>query len=190
MNGLGAGMDAAQQPQPEQQQAPEQQERGEPASPEEQAIYEQVMRNAAKVIAPAGEGEPTISESVLKSLKGSDNPVMNLATTASMLVRTLMKSAQANGMQIPNDVLFHAGADIVGLLAEVADVAKIHQYSDEDVERAFYLGLDMYRQAGTEEGDVDPEALKQEFGMIREADQSGNLEQVLPGISQRMKEAA
>lgn len=160
-------------------------------SPEEQAQYDMVVRNALKIIYPEGEegAQPTVSPQVLKGLSGSKEPVMNLATTAVTIVTGLRDSAKKAGQPIADDVLFHAGVAIIEELAEVAEAAKIHDYSDKDEEHALYLALDMYRSAGEQSGDVDKEALTQQWGQIVEADKQGRVGDVLPGIESRMKEA-
>lgn len=147
-------------------------------SPEEQAIYDQVIANAYKIIYTGD----TVSPQVLKGLEGSENPMMNLATTAVTLITGLVESAKKAGQPIPEDVLYHAGVEIVEELAEIAEADKIHEYSEEEIEQAFYLGLDLFRQSGL----LDEEQLKQGFETIKQADQEGRLGEVLPGIEERM----
>lgn len=160
-------------------------------TPEEQAQYDMAVRNALKIIYPEGEegASPTVSQNVLKGLDSSDNPIMNLATTAVSLVTGLRDSAKKAGQPISDDVLFHAGVAIIEELAEVAEAAKIHDYSDKDEEHALYLALDMYRTAGEQTGDIDKEALTQQWGQLVEADKQGRVGEVLPGIEERMKGA-
>jgi hypothetical protein len=155
-------------------------------TPEEQAQYEMVMRNALKIIYPEGE-EAQISPQVLQALKGSENPQMNLATAAVTLVTQLRDSAKKAGQPISDDVLYHAGSDIVGELAEVAEATKIYDFSEEEIENAWYMALDMYRAAGEQSGDVDSAQLKQSFEELRAADKEGRLDELMPGVSERMK---
>lgn len=189
MAGFGSAMSAPTEGQA-MQPSPEPQSEGEAnVTPEEQAMYEQVVGNAMKVIYPDGEGEPTISPQVIDSLKGSEAPVMNLATTAVMLVTSLRDSAKQAGQQIPDDILFHAGVQIVEELADVADASKIYDYSDDDMEKALYLALDMYRTGAEQSGDIDKQGLIEGVEQMKQADQSGTLEQLMPGIKSRMKGA-
>lgn len=160
-------------------------------SEEEQQEYEMIVRNALRIISPEGEGEgePDISPQVLQALKGSDNPTMNLATTAVTLVTSLRDSAKQKGQVLDPDVLFHAGAAIIEALAEVAEAAGIHDYSPEELEQSTYLALDMYRSSAEQTGDVDKEALTQEWGQLVEADKAGKVAEFSPELAERMKGA-
>ena len=157
-------------------------------TPEEQARYDQFVNNALKVIYPGGEGEG-VAPSVIRALKGSDDPITNLATAAVSLITSLRDSAKKAGQPVPDDILFHGGIAVIEELAEVAEAGKIHGYSEEDREYAFYRALDIYRAAGEKTGDVDKEALTHEWGRIVEADRQGRLGEVLPGIESRLKKA-
>ncbi len=175
--GLGAGM--AEQPEAESN-----------VTPEEQAEYEAFVRNGLKIIYPEGEGEGTVSPQILQSLKGSEQPVINLATTTVALVRGLTDSARKANHPIPDDILFHGSVALLEELAEIADAAKIYDYSEDDIEHALYAGLDMFREQATADGSMDGEALKAQFGEVVQADKDGTLDELLPGIGERMKGAA
>ena len=156
-------------------------------SPEEQEIYNQAVTNALRIIYPKGE-DAAIAPSVLDTLKSSDNPVVNLASAAVSIVTFLRDSAKEAGAPLPDEILYHAGAAVTEELAEVADVSKIYDYSEDEIEQAFYQALDMYRVSGEQSGDVDPEQLKAGFEQVRQADAEGTLDQMLPGIGERMKQ--
>lgn len=175
-------------------------------TPEEQAMYDQFVGNAEQIIFPDGEdGQPTASPMILAQLRGefdpeameafaaaepplAQSPTDSLAGTAVMLVLVLENSMAASGMQIDPDtldtVIFHAGAEILQGLGEVAEAADIHAYTEEELEAALYRALDLYRISS---GRIDQDALKQQFGQIVEADKAGTLGQLLPGIEQRMQ---
>jgi hypothetical protein len=110
--------------------------------------------------------------------------VLALANTAVQIVSKLDASAKEAGQPISDDVLYHAGSEIVGMLAEVAEAANIHNYSDDEIQGAFYQALDQYRPIAEEMGRTDDATLKSQFGQILDADAQGQLGQVLPGIDQ------
>lgn len=109
----------------------------------------------------------------------SGNPVDNLAVASVLLTMFLDSSAASSGKEIPNDVLYHAGVELVEELGEVAGAAGIHDYSEQELEGAFYRALDLFRIASPR---VDTDALGQEFAEIANADKAGTLDQMLPGI--------
>lgn len=154
-------------------------------TPEEQAEYEQIVNNALEIIYP--EGEEALSPQVKEGLTGSDKPVLNLATTAVTIITGLVESAKQAGKALNQDVLFHAGAAILEELAEAAEAFKIHDYSEEDIERALYLAVDMYREGATQAGDINPDELKAGFEELKAANDRGELDQVLPGAVEHAK---
>jgi hypothetical protein len=153
---------------------------GQQATPEEQAAYEQVVNNATRVIGGENGTEP--NKQILEMLGGTDNPVQNLASTAVAVVVSVEVSAQQSGFDIPDDALMAAGEDIVGMLADMAEAAGVHDYAQEEVDGAYYMALDMYREMNPT-GRIDPDQLKQEFGTIVEADRAGQLANLIPGIA-------
>lgn len=190
----GIGDMAGVRPEPQAGQ-PAQPKGGEPTeaegnvSPEEQEQYDAFMQNALEVIYPRGE-DAQVAPNILNGLKATpDKPLLALANTAVSMVVGLRDSAEKAGNPIGDDVLFHAGADLVAELAEVAEAANIHEFSEEEIENAFYMALDLYRGEAQQSGRIDQEAAKQAIGQVVEADRNGTIEQVLPGISERMKGA-
>lgn len=183
------GLGGASEQEPRQRE-PDMMERedGEPASPEEQAIYDRVVKNALELIYPAN--EEGVAQSVMQSLSGSDNPVVNLAMTTASLVNGLVMSAQKAGQKIPGDVLLAAGAEVLEVLVEVAEAARIHEFSEEDMERGWYLAVDMYREQAKAAGTLDEEALKADFAMLEEAEKEGRIDEVLPGAREHAEKLA
>lgn len=164
-------------------------------TPEEQAQYDKFVDNGLEIIYPAEtEGQP--SPAILEGLSGqinpqiaemmsgaeppiSNNPIDNLASTAVSVVLMLEASAAQSNAQISDDVIFHGGREILEECGNVSDAAGIHDYSEQELESSFYRALDIYRVSSPR---IDPETLSQEFGAIEQADKSGQLGQLLPGI--------
>ena len=168
-------------------------------TPEEQAEYDAFIRNAHEVIYDQNN---EVSPVFIQHLKGemdeqtaqmfagvepplSGNPVDNLAVASVLLTMFLDSSAAQAGKDIPNDILYHAGVELVEEMAEVADAAGIHDYSEKELEGGFYRALDLFRTASPR---VDKDALGEEFAEIANADKNGTLEQMLPGIMQGQQE--
>lgn len=158
---------------------PEEQGEGEQSNvtPEEQAQYTKFVDNALKLIS-----DPKVLPGIVETLKGSEDPKMNLATAAVMVVSRVQESAEQAGQKISGDVLYHGGMEIIESLATLADAAKIHTFDQKELEGATYQALDMYREKATKEGKLDPGVLKQEFGQLVEADKQGKLGEILPGV--------
>lgn len=169
-------------------------------SPEEQADYDKFVNNALEIIYPQGGG--TVSPVVMKHLNGEYeqeaqqilaeaqpplgvSPIDNLAGTTVLLVVALDQSATAAGKDVGQDVVIHGGVAVLEELATVAQAAKIHDYSDKEIEAATLRAMDLYRYVGPR---YDENAAKQDFGQVVEADKTGTLDQVVPGIGQALKQ--
>ena len=159
--------------------APEAEEPEGNVTPEEQAMYEQVVNNALEIIYP--KGDEAIAPQIRDALTAGEQPVMNLAMASVSIVTGLVASAKQAGQKIPGEILFHAGAQIVELVAEAAEAFKIAEYSEEDIERALYLAVDMYREQAKASGDLDEEAMKADFAELQAADAEGRFDEVVPG---------
>lgn len=81
-------------------------------------------------------------------------------------------------------VLMHAGKAIFEELIDVAEAAGLHDFTEQEIEGAWFRAMDLYRTAAETIGKTgyDPEALKAEFGQIVEANKAGNLNSILPGL--------
>lgn len=176
-----------------QQEAPRDVGGGEQASPEEQAAYEQFVKNGLELIYPAGE-EAAVAPQIIADLKGefspdvaamfekaepalAPGPIDNLAVTTVTVILMLEGSAAEAGKPINHEIEYAAGSEIMGELATVAQAAGIHDYSDKEMEGAWYRGVDLWRVSSPA---ADQEALSQEFGQVVQADREGRLGEVLP----------
>lgn len=146
-------------------------------SPEEQQQYEQFVGQALNLIY-----DDKGMQAVTQRLKGTGDPMDDLAQTAVMVVTRVQESAREAGQDIPGDVLFHGGVEIIEDLANLAEKAGIHSFSEDELEGATYRALDLYRETATQAGLIDPAPLKQEFGELMQADQQGRLGEIIPGI--------
>lgn len=186
MAGLNSAVQAPMQPMAEGAQGLDEFD-GDAATPEEQAMYDQIVKNAMRVISPDGD---TVAPELQESLSASDNPVLNLAMTTVSVVSGLVSSAQQAGQKIPGDILLPAGAEILELLVEEAEALKLHDYSEEDMERAWYLAVDMYREQAKAAGTLDEEALKADFAELEQAEAEGRLDEMIPGARERAEQMA
>jgi hypothetical protein len=172
------------------QAAPDQAQPGEDSnvSPEEQQIYDTVMAKAGDIIYGKGKVMPQIVDALKPAREPAKDPaagnpaVLALANTATQIVSKLDASSKEAGQQIPDDVLYHAGSEIVGMLAEVAEAAGIHDYSEDEINGAFLQAVDNYRPIAEEMGRTDDATLKSQFNDILNADAHGQLGQLLPGL--------
>lgn len=160
-------------------------------TPEEQATYEEFVKNAYGVMfTEAGEAERNIvqlldtnrtdvdealPEEARAALGGGGfTPVQALASTTVFVCLTLARSAQRSGFDINGDVMLHAARDaIMPDLAEIAKGEGLHDYTPDELTEAFVIGTQMYLAAAEPMGLVDTAAVAEDWGQIQEAQQRG-----------------
>jgi hypothetical protein len=151
-------------------------------TPEEQAQYEAFVGNGLRLIF----AEQT-REQIAERIRASD-PVEGLATTTVQIVTRLQQSAGQKGSEISPDVLFHGGMEIMSNIAELAEAADVHAYSEDEIESALYQALDQYGTQAMEAGTLDKEGIVSDFQALMQADQQGRLEEMLPGIEEKARQ--
>ena len=149
-------------------------------SPEEQKIYDAFVDNALAVIYD----EKSLPQ-IIESLKGDGNPVDGLANTAVTVVVRVQDSAEQAGQELPPDVVFHAGSEILQDLAQLAEKAGIHQFSPEEIEGAAFQAMDLYREAKGRDGGAARPQIVEDFNQIVALDQAGKLDELAPGLTER-----
>ncbi len=149
------------------------------ASPEEQKVYDQVVDNALKLIA-----SPKTRDGIMASLRGDGDPKEGLAMTGATIAKRVFDSATQAGMKIPGDIMMAAGQEIVEALAQIQADAGIADLSEQEIEGAFYRGLDLFREMAQADGSLDTAALQQDFKAMAEANAQGRLGDVVPGADE------
>jgi hypothetical protein len=168
-------------------------EEGEQATPEEQAQYEAFVKDGFKLIYEGGEARQSILDMLdedpadlidvlgdVKDLKDV-TPSVTLAATAVIVVLELVRRAGPN--KPADDIILHGGKAILEDLAHLATVSGVHDYSQDEIDQAWLMGQDLYRETATQEGLLDPAALKSQFDEIVTADKDGRLGDVLPALA-------
>ena len=169
---------------------------------EEQAQYNAFVEAASDLI-HGGDKEEVLPE-ILESLRGggqsepepepyneeddiegdgppppSNGPILALANTAVQICQKLDVDAAEAGTPWADEVLFQGATEVIEMLGEIAEVAGIHDYSEDDLAGAFYQAVDLYRPIAIEMGRTSEEDLKGQFAEIEEAGKDGRLDQVM-----------
>lgn len=151
-------------------------------TPEEQQEYDLFVGQALNLIATPEHQK--VRDALVKLLSAGEDRVAALASAAVYVVEGVEKSAGRAGKEFNVDVLLHGGQEITEHLADFAKAKKIHAFSPEEVEAAFLQAVDQYRLKN--QGRLDPEAAQQDLQEVAAAEESGEIDQVMPGL----KEAA
>src|SRR5436309_1133861 len=111
-------------------------------TPEEQAQYDQFVKNGMSILYTE---DGKIPPEVLNRLSRG-KPAAALAQTGVWLVSMLENSAKQSGKQIDPAVLMHGGKELFEQLATISQTAHIHRFDQKELDGAWYSALDMYRE--------------------------------------------
>lgn len=115
-------------------------------TPEEQAMYDTVMVNARKVLYGDRDDDSRFKVLLQRMAAGKANLPETIGQIAATVLLNIAGAAEQKQRQIPGDVLFHAGDEIVDDLIEIAASGKLmEQGQAEQVKKgALFAGLKMY----------------------------------------------
>jgi hypothetical protein len=141
-----------------------------PASPEEQAIYDMVVY---KAMAWLYDKKTNGAQLTLDVLKSAASPGEGIAKSAANLVRSIEMAARSAGKRIPGDLLFHAGADVVSQIREFGERNNVwegvpEEQLDREEQRGFFEALRMYGEQELENGDVTPQDAQAELAELNQ----------------------
>ena len=149
----------------------------EDASPEEQALYNRVVALALLALY-----DEKMMPKTLKFIEQSSDPVEAVSEVASQIGMRVFAKAKEDGVDIPGDVLLHAGEEIVEEIIELVETAGLAEFTPEQAEKAFYATADKFSRAGSELGvysDDQRQADKTELDRMAD---SGELKSILERI--------
>ena len=146
-------------------------------SPEEQQAYDAFVGNMGNLIY-----DDSVKDRLLKDLSTGD-PIDALArAAAAMVMRTEDSASEATGEQVDPEILMNAGLEAVELLAEFAENSGVNTYDEDQMESAYLLAVDKYRQSRQNQGKLKPEAFQSDLDQLVQADKAGTIGKQFPAI--------
>jgi hypothetical protein len=122
-------------------------------SPEEQKMYDSVVTMGMELLY-AEDRMPSLVE---KLKAGSDNISGEIGHSAAMTLTTINRTVDKQDRQIPEEVLYAAGQEIVSQLVDIAVAAGLVKQEDENkvAEAALYEGLRVWGQNMGRDGQIN-----------------------------------
>lgn len=150
-------------------------------SADEQSEYDLLVNNAYNLLY---DNMPAL----LKGIAGGGDPVTGLAQTVANTLSRLVNSAVRAGKKIADEVVFHAGIEILEDLADLAKDSDIHDFKPDELESATYLSVEIYRSLQQDSGNIDANAAAGDLEELQRAEADGTLDQAFPGIRERFSD--
>lgn len=151
-------------------------------TPEEQQQYDQFVANGMQLLY-----NKKAMPQLLQMIAGDGDPVEGLANALVMVVTRLEDSAGEQGTQLSPDVMMHGGTELLEQMADLAEKGGVHEFDEKEMESALYMAMDMYRSTRQQQGKLPEDQLKADMQQLVQADQAGELDQIIPGIDQYAK---
>lgn len=154
-------------------------------SEEEQRQYDAFVQNAMAILYTEDE---KVQPEVVQRLSTGNKPIDTLAQTLVWLVMIVEQDASRNNQPIDDDVIYHAAAELLSQLVEIAEAYGIHTYKEAEIQGAWYQALDMYREANSDEGGrIKQDEAAAAFEALNAADKEGRADEIIPGYEQLME---
>ena len=143
-------------------------------SPEEQSRYDETIENAYSLV---------YDEKSLAAILPTLTSVEGLANAVASVFSRLNDSANRSGRPVPPEVLFQGGAEVLEDLAVTAEKFGVKTFSEDEINKAMLVAMEVFRTLQEKSGSLDANAAAADFSDLMDADERGELEQMLPGVS-------
>lgn len=147
-----------------------------PASPEEQRIYEKFVMKSAEVM----RGDP---KKMAEIIEEAGDPAVGASRVAGAAAQRVLAAAAKADQEIPTDVVIHATEELFNLAADIAARAGLGDLDDDQHARGMFLAFDEMRMAMDSVGMLDREAAAEELEQVKRNPEA--LERMATGGSRR-----
>jgi len=136
-------------------------------TPEEQKQYDTVVGKAMELLY-ADERLPVL---VKKLRDGADNISAEIGHSAAMTLTTIARTVENQGQEIPEEILYSAGQEIVSQVTDIAEAAGIisPEQSQAVAEAALYEGLRLWGEMMTRDGKLTDERQMEAQDALKQA---------------------
>jgi hypothetical protein len=150
-----------------------------PATPEEQQQYDEIVAQALNLLSDA-KNKP-LRDKLACPAGGRQRSCHGARHGVLLRLRRGVQIGQAAGKTFDPGVMLAAGEEINQHVATFGKVRKVADYSQDEIDAAFLKAVDLFRQRNPDL--LDPESAQADLHEIQDADQSGTLDKVAPGLA-------
>lgn len=153
------------------------QQKGQPASAQEQEIYNEFVTGALNYL-----HEPKRVDGTLKALQTQD-PGTGVANVAAAVITKAASDMQRDGKPLPFEVIIHGASEIFDNVAEIAKEAGLVDFDQDQkaAARAYVTTFDTMRVQLQQMGLIDKTGAQAMLSEIQQADKGAAPGQAQPG---------
>lgn len=146
---------------------------GQPASPEEQEIYDKFVAASMMVL-----WDRNAAGKYVDALRSSPNAKETAADIAAQVGFRVVKNAAKAGTPLPGHIVLMGGMEIASQVGELAERAGV-KMTPQDVEQVYYMALDKGRVMAQKAGLLDQDVVAKDAAALDAMGKDGRLEQVM-----------
>jgi hypothetical protein len=157
-------------------------------SPEEQQAYDALVHGCLDLIYSGGK----VNQGILDLLDEDPDDLLKMfgdlpelqqfsptVALAGATVAVVLEQIRRAGDKPDDAILLQGGKEVLEELASLAEKAKLHDYTPEELNKSVLIALDIYHAVGKDAGLVDENELKASFAEVQQLDQEGRLGELL-----------
>ena len=156
---------------------------GEPASPEEQALYDKFVSMAMLHIY-----NDKVLPKIVDSLNDGDEPRRAIGQAAANVGYAVYTKAREAGQQIPGDIILNGGQEIVEALVEIWEKANGKDLPEGEADAAFYWAADTFRELVQSDGTLNKEAVEADMQTFKQMEADGSLQRMMQALQGQRQE--
>lgn len=160
------------------QQSPQQPQMGpgqvKRASPEEQRLYNRFVGLSMTLLY-----DEKFMQRAIEMIRSRENVMQGVAEVASLIAFRVYTEGKKQGQEIPASVVLHGGQEVITLVIEMAMAAGFPPMSDQEMQEAFFVAADTFREKMEQAGHLDPAQLEQDAQEIAAMAQSGQFTEMM-----------
>jgi hypothetical protein len=146
-----------------------------PASPEEQDLYDKFVAMAFMALYD----KKMMPKTLQYLAKPGGNIADKVGEVAAGIAQRVYASAKDSKIELPGDVVFNAVTEIVEAVIELAEKKGIAEFKDGMMETAYYKALDILGKQAEAQGIYTPDLKAQDAAALQQMSQSGELQQIV-----------
>lgn len=179
MNGLGSPMPPQEPSQPMAKEAMPQDDvtmGTEPASPDEQAMYDKFVSMGLLALY-----DEKMMKRTVDHLTKQPDKAAAVGEVAAGIFQRVYASAKEGGANVPGDVLINAMTEIVEATVELSDKKAGTDMTDDEIESALYKAMDIVRKAMGQTGEYSDDMRGQDAAALQAMSQNGEIQALTGG---------
>ena len=149
------------------------------ATPEEQQMYDRFISMSMMALY-----DKKMMPKMMKMIESTpDDPVEGIAEVGAQIAMRVVNKAKDDGIDIPGDIILHAGEELIELIVELVEESGIAQVAPEQAEAAFLTAADKFGKMSREAGSYSKEQEQTDTAELERMSGAGEIDSMVQQMS-------